>query len=323
MQPIDALRTALEIELERVPLSQVRSAVHALSKRYHQQTDFGALSTEEVVAYGAFRMTATFHAIDAAFEQIKHRLGTEFRPRHLLDAGAGPGTSMWSALGHWPSLTQITLVEKEPAMIRLGKRLQSHSVHAPIQNAKWMALDLTRPLPDIDADLVVLSYVAGELRHEQRHPLIHRLWSRSPRVLLVVEPGTPWGFAIIREIRHGLIRQGARIVAPCPHDQACPMTEGDWCHFARRLSRSRLHRQAKSATLGYEDEKFSYVAVAPTLNASPVAIEGRILRRPLPGKGHVALSVCTTDGVVRKVLTRKDGPRYKTARHLRWGDPLP
>ena len=39
-----------------------------------------------------------------------------------------------------------------------------------------------------------------------------------------------------------VIGEGAAILAPCPHAQACPLVEPDWCHFVQRLPRSRDHR---------------------------------------------------------------------------------
>ena len=42
-------------------------------------------------------------------------------------------------------------------------------------------------------------------------------------MLVLVEPGTPQGFARIREARAALIAEGAHIVAPCTHENVCPM----------------------------------------------------------------------------------------------------
>src|SRR5664280_688181 len=94
---------------------------------------------------------------------------------------------------------------------------------------------------------------------------------------VAIEPGTPKGFTLIRKIRAELLEAGARMVAPCPMEVPCPMADPDWCHFAARVERSSMHRRLKNAELGYEDEKFSYVAVA----REPVEPAGaRVIRRP-------------------------------------------
>ena len=59
----------------------------------------------------------------------------------------------------------------------------------------------------------------------------------------------------------------AHIVAPCPHEGACPMDgTRSWCHFSQNFERTRLQRQAK-VQLGrrlpgsHQDERFSYVVL--------------------------------------------------------------
>ena len=48
------------------------------------------------------------------------------------------------------------------------------------------------------------------------------LWQRRGQALVLIEPGTPQGFARIRAARAALIEAGAHIAAPCTHDNACP-----------------------------------------------------------------------------------------------------
>jgi ribosomal protein RSM22 (predicted rRNA methylase) len=138
--------------------------------------------------------------------------------------------------------------------------------------------------------------------------------------LLIVEPGTPAGWQRILDARDLLLKQGAHLIAPCPHAQSCPLLAPDWCHFSRRVSRSRAHLQAKGAEVPWEDEKFSYLAVSRNSAALPAA---RIIASPRAGSGKIELKLCQSDGQARAVLvTKREGDRYKKARRLGWGDPL-
>ena len=88
------------------------------------------------------------------------------------------------------------------------------------------------------------------------------LWAVTARMLVLVEPGTPQGFARIRAARAALIEAGGHVAAPCTHDNACPMSGDDWCHFSQRLPRSRDHMIAKGARVPFEDERYAYVVVS-------------------------------------------------------------
>jgi ribosomal protein RSM22 (predicted rRNA methylase) len=69
----------------------------------------------------------------------------------------------------------------------------------------------------------------------------------------VVEPGTPKGWQRILAARSRLIENGDHTIAPCPHRDACPISVPDWCHFSRRVARSRIHRRAKDADVPWDD----------------------------------------------------------------------
>jgi ribosomal protein RSM22 (predicted rRNA methylase) len=169
------------------------------------------------------------------------------------------------------------------------------------------------------ADLVIASYLIGELDDAQRPKLAERLWSKTRGTLLVVEPGTPAGYARIIAFRQQLIAAGAHVAAPCPHDGRCPLTAPDWCHFTQRLARSRAHKQVKGAELPFEDEKFCYLALTRT----PVALRpSRVLAQPHLGKAEVTAKLCTPDGLKSEKVPRRDKTAYARARRWRWGNAV-
>ena len=167
----------------------------------------------------------------------------------------------------------------------------------------------------------MVSYLLGELPEAVHGPVVDAL-TRSARLVLVIEPGTPRGFAAVLAARSRLVDSGWHVLAPCPQDGACPVAGGsNWCHFAVRLDRSALHRRVKGGARGHEDEKFSYVLAS----RDPVEpARSRVLRHPFTRKGLVQLEVCRSDGTSgRVVVTRRSGDAYRTARDLAWGDAVP
>jgi ribosomal protein RSM22 (predicted rRNA methylase) len=95
------------------------------------------------------------------------------------------------------------------------------------------------------------------------------------------------------------------------------MPADDWCHFAQRITRTRLQRTVKAASLSYEDEKFSYVALSRT-EGSPIT--GRVLRHPQKRGGHIYLQLCTPEGLKQTIVTRSQRDAFREAHDLRWGE---
>ena len=169
------------------------------------------------------------------------------------------------------------------------------------------------------ADLVVASYMIGEISDAEQRALTELMWAKTRDTLLIVEPGTSAGYARIIALREQLIASGAHVVAPCPHDGKCPLMAPDWCHFTQRLPRSRAHKQIKGAELPFEDEKFIYVALA----RAPVAQHpARVLAQPVVTKVEVTAKLCTPGGLVIAKVPRRAKADYARARRWRWGDAV-
>ena len=272
-------------------------------------------------AYAATRMPATFAAASRAMLEGARSL-PGFDPRSVLDLGAGTGASTWAAAAVWPRLESATLLEREPAMVDLGRRLAASSTAAaPIVGATWVSAVLDRATFG-SADLVVVGYVLGELQPAAQADLIARAWAATTGALVLVEPGSAAGCGRILAARDALIASGASIVAPCPGNVPCPVRGPEWCHFLARLDRSPLHRGAKAASLSWEDEPYSY-AVAARSGALVPATEPAarvVLGRPRHHPGRVELRLCEDGRIDRRTVSRREGPMYRAARDLEWGD---
>ncbi|MBX3581516.1 MAG: methyltransferase type 11 [Rhizobiaceae bacterium] len=316
-----ALRQAVDRYLEGTPLAALREAADRLSRRYRAETRDGRMHLDDdiaIKAYLAARLPATYAAIRAGMEQVAYAT-PGFRPRTLIDIGAGPGSVLWAASDCWESLETATLIEASAAARKAGMAL---SENAALPATLWQSGDATTSLKaGGPADLVTLSYVLDELAPEAIGQLIDRLWALTAGTLLIIEPGTPAGWQRILSVRSRLIEAGAHVVAPCPHHAPCPIQSPDWCHFSRRVARSRLHRLTKNADVPWEDEKFIYLAAS---RLPPERREARILAPPIHGKGRIDLKLCLPDGTSsQKLVSKRNGEVYRYVRRLDWGDTFP
>jgi ribosomal protein RSM22 (predicted rRNA methylase) len=321
MELPSALRQAVDRFLQGTSLDQLRAASERLSGRYRNETRDGRQHLDGVAAvkaYLAARLPATYAAVRASMAYIAEA-APDFAPKSLLDIGAGPGTVLWAAADCWDGFGKATMIEASEAVRNAGQAL---AANAALPMADWLAGDATKPLPAVEAaDLVTLSYVLDELSPAVIGPLVDRLWGLTTSLLLIVEPGTPAGWSRILAVRGRLIGSGAHILAPCPHHEPCPLVAPDWCHFSRRVARSRLHRLTKGADVPWEDEKFIYLAASRTPAPDRAA---RILAPPLMAKGRTGLKLCLPDGKAsEEMFSKRDGESFKSVRRLGWGDRLP
>ncbi|MEE4491982.1 small ribosomal subunit Rsm22 family protein [Streptomyces sp. BE230] len=318
----EALRAALAGLLDGLPPKQATQAVDRLIANYRgtTPTDTPLLrDRSDVAAYAAYRMPATFEAVRSAVDALRDA-APDWVPATHTDVGGGTGAASWAVAGAWEGPRTTVLDWAEPALA-LGRELAGASGLPGLRAAEWQRARIGKDL-DLDAtDLVTVSYVLGELTPEARTALVDTA-ARAAQAVVVVEPGTPDGYARIIEARDRLIAAGLTVAAPCPHSDACPIQPGtDWCHFSARVSRSSLHRKVKGGSLPYEDEKFSYV-VATRFTPGPV--RARITRRPQIRKGQVLLELCTRDEALqRATVTKRHGALYRAARDIDWGDAWP
>jgi ribosomal protein RSM22 (predicted rRNA methylase) len=311
MQLPSYLSDTIDQMVQKMSPKSLKKARESLSETYRAQRTSNSIFQDE--AQSLVYLAARFPATYAAAAQVFQRIPLSFSCHHILDLGAGPGTASLAALDFFPSIEKVTLLEKNSNAIALGKQLMAQ--FSSSKQIEWIPASLPHALPS--ADLAIFSYALGELETPLK---AIEDWQKSDiPFLIVIEPGTPTGFHLIKKVREQLLNGGFHLLAPCPHHLPCPMRPGDWCHFSIRIERSRLHRYLKEASLGYEDEKYSYLVVS---RFDPLASpQARILRHVQKNSGHVRLTLCDVDGNWKeKVVTKSNKEFYRKARHSEWGD---
>jgi ribosomal protein RSM22 (predicted rRNA methylase) len=312
------LKAALDARLQGLSRNDAAGRAALISQTYREGGGSGTIRTEiDALAYALVRMPATYAAVTASLNALRE-ITPHFAPASLLDVGAGPGTATWAAAEAFPSLESFTLLDANSALRALALDIGRGSVR--LRDMTYQRGDAHAALADAEAaDMVVASYMISEIGEAEQASLAELMWTKTRDTLLIVEPGTPAGYARILAVRRQLIASGAHVAAPCPHDGECPLAAPDWCHFTQRLPRSRAHKQLKSAELPYEDEKFAYVA----LTRAPVARHpARVLAQPDVNKVEVAAKLCTAEGLVIARIPRRAKGDYSAARRWRWGDAV-
>lgn len=313
----------------------------------------------DAAAYLTTRMPATYAAARFALGELAAAVPS-LEPVSLLDVGAGTGAATWAAWDTWPSLERAELRDYSAPALAAAERLlrasglavethlgdaarptPTHAAPAPERRPDESATPgpatptstaseptAPRPAPpapalDVDVDVALTAYVLSELTEAQRAAVVATLTARARDAVVIVEPGTPAGYRRILAVRDALLAAGWTLAGPCPHALACPVAsrEGDWCHAAVRLPRTREHRVAKGGELSYEDEKLAWVAAVRDPARHPVRHDARVLRHPATHPGHVRLELCTPSGErVERTVSKRDKAAFRAARKVEWGE---
>lgn len=312
----EKLKNAIEELLSKNKNNEIIENAQIISSRYRNNDGKGKrllTKQNEAISYAISRMPATYAAVYSAVRQTIDNYDENLHT--LFDIGAGTGTATW-AVNELAEITDVKCFERENNMINIGKQLMSNT---ELSKVKWEQFDILQDNITEKADIVVTSYMINELPENEKEFVIEKMWNAANKLLIIIEPGTPAGFKNILKVRKKLLKDGGYIVAPCTHQGECPISKDDWCAFYARVFRSSIHKQAKKGELGYEDEKFSYIAFSKI----PVKIDGdRILRHPQIYKGYVNVKLCTKDGIQEKKYSKKDGDIYKRIRKLDAGEKI-
>lgn len=298
-------------------LPSLKLAAHKLSESYLNEDNkqINHISGDlYAYAYLLTRMPATYQAFSTSFLYAKDLVDLDFKT--VLDVGSGLGVVPLTM--HELGINcSITCIEKNEHMINLANKI---FYEYGVTNFIYKKEDILHYETKDNFDLITASYCLNEFKESDYLQIVHSLYERTNKYLLIVEPGTPKGFDEINKIRTFLLNLGAYIVAPCPHLNICPMKDNDWCHFEKRIARDKLHKTLKEGESPFEDEKFSYLFISkikPEINAY-----NRVIRHPFFYKGYIKFQVCTPVGEYKEITISKSQTLYKEARKKNAGDIL-
>ena len=286
----------------------------------------------EAIAYAIARMPATYSATSVACMHTFEILNiiNEEKYKTLIDVGAGTGAATLAISEHL-DLENILCLEREEAMMSLGKVLLAESENPIVKNIKWEKFDINEYQfndnqssneEKKNADIVITSYMLNEFDENKVLEVVDKLWIMTNKVLIIVEPGTPKDYKRIMKIKEYLVDKGGSIIAPCTTSGKCELPENDWCNFSCRVERTKLQKDVKLGDVPYEDEKFTYLAISKkSVNVEEENI-ARIIRHPIIKTNIVEVKLCQNGNIINKTYTKKDKEMYKRMRKAKVGTVL-
>lgn len=298
-------------------------------------------------AYLGFRMLSSYAVVRRLLRECANA-NPEFQPTSMLDFGAGPGTALWAAHDVWPGhIRECVNIEPSESMVQAGNYLLRDAETA-YANVSWHSTITDPSLKHTQYSLVVAANVMGELPSDRaRAAALQIMWNHvdpDGGQLLLIEPGTKWGFRTIATARAVLAdpaNDGVRLEAPCTHAMACPMTSketnprGISCQFPQRTPMPVIdssNQKRKSRHSFPPVTKFCYLRASAnegvsdetrTADETDEAYE-RIISPPLHRNKHVILDVCNSSGALQRRVYSKGKMKvypgaYRVARKSEYG----
>ena len=285
--------------------------------------------TRDCVAYSLYFAPQTYARLAHILAELPPFPETP-QPLRVLDLGSGTGAAAWALLDH---------LGRRPVAMHARDRSRAalrclHDCFTALRAARWPEATLRTDcaaLEDFSAgeekfDVILLHYVLNELAPDARRTLL----GRAARALapggrlIVCEPLLRDAGDYLRDLRaYALADLDLHILAPCPHELACPL--GESCHDVRtwKLPRSL---QILNNTLRRDLRHLAYAFLV--FSPTPAAAQGlrvRLVGSPAHAKGQTLCPACCSDGQIHRLqllhrdfdtLGRKELRHYERGRVL-------
>jgi len=241
----------------------------------------------------------------------------------VLEWGGGLGSGIWAALSAFTrtgvpyldskdylvsssSVKEYRVFDKNQGLTNMGQRLLANiELETKISYNKSCHPNFSIPDSERPGTISLIAFTLSTLHDPiKRKEQLKEIWNTNTEFIVLVEDGHYEGFSIIAEAREYLLHLGSKevasggtsdasdntkgchVVAPCPHDKACPVhhyIQSEFiptrienptkkekykrrspkivCTFSQRMQRPDFVRKIKRSTKGQEDITYSYVVL--------------------------------------------------------------
>ncbi|PSS29720.1 hypothetical protein PHLCEN_2v2868 [Hermanssonia centrifuga] len=263
-------------------------------------------------AFASVALPSHYAAIFAVLDHLKQRIGPDSRVEHIIDWGSGTGSGLWAASHVFQEpltpdgaaetidiqISKSTIstylgIDKRDGLVKIARRL-IQGVDIGSLSASWQKSfhdDNKIRRSDGTGVLALSAFILSSLPTSiARKTLVKEMWESGAEIMVLIDHNTTAGFENIAEARETLLRmgkkesqdpetvdwpiRGSHVVAPCPHDHACPIHRSGSnrvvCGFSQRLQRPDFVRKTKHSGLGHEDTGYSYVIIRRGSRPPPI-----------------------------------------------------
>ncbi|KAF8240735.1 hypothetical protein L208DRAFT_1231139 [Tricholoma matsutake] len=275
--------------------------------RYRSRRQASRHAERDGTAFASIALPAHYSAIFSVFDHLKRRLGPTWKIERVINWGAATGSGLWASLYSFQhsipaeansaehrlnsTITTYLGIDKREGLVTVGKRLL-RNVDLNSLSVSWQrSFRDEDKIPRSDGqDTIALSaFMLTSLPTPlARKALVKEMWESGAHVMVLIDHNTTAGFEAIAQARQYLLDmgrkefedpetdelpiRGSHVVAPCPHDGACPLHHPGSilvCGFAQRWQRPSFVRLTKHSGVGHEDIEYSYVVIRRGARPSP------------------------------------------------------
>ncbi|KAI0361117.1 Rsm22-domain-containing protein [Trametes cingulata] len=299
--------------------------------KYKSGKEAGKHSLRDATAFATVALPSHYSAIYAVLDHVKQRLGPEWQVRRVIDWGAATGSALWAS-GHAfqrdvdenarPDMTNMQMAEsslesylgidKREGLVRIGKRL-IRDIEMGNLEVSWQKAFHDDNAVEREGGSQVMALSAFLLSSlptsSERRALVKEMWDSGAEVMVLIDHD----FEAVAEARAQFLKlgraelddpstshlsvRGSHVVAPCPHDGACPLYQPGGsklvCSFSQRLQRPEFVRKTKHSGTGHEDMDYSYVVIRrgprPSRATTKVGRLGDVGKRELAKQAEASI----------------------------------